>query len=71
MKTKFVTFIALTLVALTGCSTYQGGTADDYTYSYDNLYGLGPNGPQNLPPRGDIYAPATIDPMPWTHGVRP
>ena len=69
MKLFAVLFLAI--VAFAGCSTYRGGTSDYYTYSYGNLYGLGPAGPQNLPPRGDIYEPVTIDPMPWTHGVRP
>jgi len=64
---KLFTLLALAIMALAGCSTYQGGPADDYTYSYGNLYGLGPGGPQNVQPRSDIYVPGTG----WTYGARP
>lgn len=64
MKTKILFLTALACLALTGCSTYRGGTDDTYTYSRDSLYGLGPAGPQVYRPDATIPFTLAQPPLP-------
>jgi hypothetical protein len=71
MKTKFFTLIALAILAFTGCVTHRGGTSDDYTVTYGQLYGLNPGPQMNIPPNGNPALPITVNPVTYSPIVRP